>query len=564
MPNRVPSLTIYSPKPDAVVGLTPFSVTGLVTAPGMPEPVAIDSVTVQVDSQPPVQATLNHIVSTSLVEVTFSATVQIAGGQDPHTITVTVESDAGIPVRQSVTVTAGLRLAPPAVLIDLAPIANIPANSHIVQHMLSVIAKQMGSLSLVNDLANLNKIVVGPNAIAISAPRSMLRIGVWILDGDFPQLELLPPSPPDFPLPRLTDDAAAQCFSLSPLLSPPPPGGVPPADNALFGFAMSVPTSTLQLILDAMFPQIKAKAADHDFKVESAVITTDSTGSVTTTLSGSPSIGFSLTASLTENLGVVQAPNTVQMMPAVVSSSHSTDVGSLLDWIIGTLVPEIGLFLVAEFGVAAYGVGLASDKANGVIGSYLGSLRPILPFRNTSLPSKADFPDLPFDPQARYSFPMAVLNFETFTTDGSGIVASGTVGIGERDQSMVAVHLGGPTYYPNYSYGIESAYAVGLSFFEPDSDEMTWSSTGSQEMNGFTTNSFWQRGSFADFPIPAKAHGKYHFTLSVSGTETCGTDPTKQLSGTAALGVTVNLTKDPPRAPQLTSMGEIASASSQP
>ena len=111
MPNRIPSLTIYSPKPDAVVGLTPFTVSGLVTAPGMPEPVAIDSVTVQVDAQPPVQATLKHIVNPHLVEVTFSATVQIAGGQDPHTITVTVESDAGIPVRKTVTVTAGLRFA---------------------------------------------------------------------------------------------------------------------------------------------------------------------------------------------------------------------------------------------------------------------------------------------------------------------------------------------------------------------------------------------------------------------------------------------------------------------
>ena len=61
MPNRIPSLTIYSPTPNAVVGLAPFTVSGLVTAPGMPEPVAIDSVTVQVDAQPPVAATLNTL-----------------------------------------------------------------------------------------------------------------------------------------------------------------------------------------------------------------------------------------------------------------------------------------------------------------------------------------------------------------------------------------------------------------------------------------------------------------------------------------------------------------------
>src|SRR6266700_8195061 len=63
MPNRIPSLTVYSPQPNAVVGLTPFTVTGLVTAPGMPEPVGIDDVLVQVDSQPPVTATLKHIVN---------------------------------------------------------------------------------------------------------------------------------------------------------------------------------------------------------------------------------------------------------------------------------------------------------------------------------------------------------------------------------------------------------------------------------------------------------------------------------------------------------------------
>jgi hypothetical protein len=215
-------------------------------------------------------------------------------------------------------------------------------------------------------------------------------------------------------------------------------------------------------------------------------------------------------------------------------------------------VPAIGLLLVGELGLASYGVGVASDKANGIIGSYLASLRPTKPFRNSSLPSKADFPQLPFDPQAKYSFPMAVLNFESFTTDGSGIVAGGTVGIGERDQSMVAVHLGGPTYYPDYSYGIESVYTVGLSFFKPDDDQMTWQVTGSKDSNEFSTNSFWQVGSFAgEFPIPFKASpGKYHFMLSVNGTETCATDPTRTLTGSAALALTVNVTKNPASMPE--------------
>jgi len=551
MPTRLPSLTIYSPQPNAVVGLTPFTVSGIVTAPGMPEPVMIDHVTVQVDAQPPVTATLKHITNPRLVEVTFTATVQIAGGEDPHTVTVTVTSDAGIPVSKSVTVMAGPRLTQPSLLIDLATITDIPADNRSVQHMLGVVARHISSFSVVNDLGNLNKIVVGPNAVQISDPRPMLRIGVWILDSSFPQSELQPPSA-DFPLPRLTDDVAAGCFAITPLLDPPPPGGVPPADNPMFGFAMSAPTPTLQLILDAMFPRIVARAADHHFTVDSATIQTDASGSVTTILSGSLPLGVSMTASLTEKLGITQVPNSVQMMPAVVSSSNDVSVGDLLDWFIGALVPAIGAILVGELGLAAYGVGVASDKANGIIGTYLGSLPPLIPFRNSSLPSKAEFPNLPFDPQAKYPFPMAVMNFESFTTDGSGIVATGTVGIGARDQSMVTVHLGGPTYYPNYSYGIESTYAVALTHFEPDNDQMTWQVTGDAGHYEFSTNLFWQRGSFpAEFPIPFKASpGKYHFRLSVSGTETCGTDPSKTLTGSASLAVTANVTKNPPQAPE--------------
>ena len=553
MPNRIPTLVIQSPQPDAVVGTAPFSVSGLVTAPGMPEPVMIDSVTVQVDSEPPVRATMKRIPNTHLVEVTFTATLQITGGQDPHTVTVTATSDAGIPVTKTVPVTVGLRQEAPAILVDIATITNIPPGDPAIQHMMSVAAKQLASLSLVNDLANLNKIVVGPNVIAVSQPRAMLRVGVWIVDADFPRLELQAPTA-DFPLQRLTDDAAAACFTLVPLLPAPPPGDVPPADNPLFGFALSVPTTTLQTVLQAMLPQIQATAKDNDFYVDSASIHTNDAGTVTTTISGSIGLGIGslpLTASLAETVGVQQAPNTVQMMPALLSSTSGASVGDLPEWFVGALVPAVGLLLLGTLGVASYGVGVASGKASGIIGAFLGSLPPRIPFRNSSLPSIKDFPSLPFDPQARYPFPMAVFNFESFTTDGSGIVASGTVGIGERDQSMVTVHLGGATYYPNYSFGIESVYSVALSHFEPDNDRMTWQVKGHPKQEGFSTDPFWQGGSFAgEFPVPLKASpGKYHFTLEVSATETCGTDPSKTLTGSASLAVTANVTNHPPMAP---------------
>ena len=63
------------------MGLAPFTVSGIATAPGLPEPVAINEITVQVDEQPPVRATLKHIVNLSLVEVTFTATDHSSGNK---------------------------------------------------------------------------------------------------------------------------------------------------------------------------------------------------------------------------------------------------------------------------------------------------------------------------------------------------------------------------------------------------------------------------------------------------------------------------------------------------
>jgi hypothetical protein len=79
MPNRLPVLSIWSPLPDAVVGNAPFTVMGVVTAPGEPEPVYIESVAVEILGQPGiVQATLTRSQPSGdqPVQVTFKATMQ--------------------------------------------------------------------------------------------------------------------------------------------------------------------------------------------------------------------------------------------------------------------------------------------------------------------------------------------------------------------------------------------------------------------------------------------------------------------------------------------------------
>jgi hypothetical protein len=540
MPPKV-SLVVRSPLPNAVVGTQPFTVSGLATAPAGTEPVEIHSVTVQVDAQPIVKAALVRIPNPHLIEVTFSATVLITGGQDPHTVTVTVLSD-DLPVHSAVTVTAGPRVVAPALLVDLATLGTVDTSSKMVQSLLQSLAQQAAALPLVDQLGGINKLFVGPNAVVVSDPRPLLRIGFWILDADFPAAELLSPSK-DFPLRRLTDAAASGSFALAPLLDPPPPNTIDPATDPMFGFALSVPIDTLQRVLDANFADFATQAASNDFTLESATVATDSSGSVTVTFSGSLPLGLDLTASLTETVGIAQRPGTDQSMPVVRSSSSSVSVPAV--WFIASFVPVVGLLVAGAFDLAAYGVGQASGQANGILTGLLAQLPSIVPFRSSELPTKADIPDLPYDPASKYPFPMAVVNFESFTTDGSGLVGTGTVGLGERDQSMVGVTVTGPSYFPNYSTGVESFYTVLLGYFEPDDDQMTWTVTGATKPGTVDIDPFFQQGGFpTGFSLPSKpSPGKYHFTISVSGTETCATDATKSLTGSTSLAVTVNVVK---------------------
>jgi hypothetical protein len=204
-------------------------------------------------------------------------------------------------------------------------------------------------------------------------------------------------------------------------------------------------------------------------------------------------------------------------MPIVLSTSDSVSVGSALQWFLGAFIPAVGLVLLGALGLGTYGVNQAAGQAGGILGGLTASLPARIPFRNSGLPTQ------PINLQAQFLFPMGILNFESFTTDGSGIVARGTVSLGERDQSMVTVNLSGPTYFPNYSAGIESFYTVSLTHFEPDNDQMTWQVSGAAKKNSVSIDSFWQQGGFAtEFPIPFKAAtGKYHYTISANATETC-------------------------------------------
>lgn len=531
MPNRVPALSISSPQPNTVVGNTPFAVTGTVTAPGMPEPVDIQSVTAQVDAQAPIRATLKRLPNRNLVEVTYSASVEITGGVDPHTITVTVNSDAGFPVTRTVSVFAGLRFVAPAVLVDVALPPGSGDVTSSVHPMLANVAQQIAALPLIVQIQAANHLVVGPNILQIG---STLRCGLWIVDDNFAPQELIPPSK-DFPLSQLTPDAAAGCFALAPSLNPAPALG--------FGFALSIPTTTLQLLLSVMLPQIISQAADNHFDVSTATLSTNDSGTVTTTLTGTLPASVPLTVSIHEVLGtalhsipVSGGGTDASRMPAVISSSSATSVGDDLQWIFGALVPAIDLYMLTLWGIASYGAGQVKDTASGILSGLFNALPASIPFRNSLLPS---------DIQAANPFPMAVIDFKSFTTTDTAIVGAGTITLENRDQSMVSVTLSGADYYPNYSYGIESFYTLALAGFEPDNDQMIWQVSGAPKKSTVAIDPFFQVGGFSTgFPIPPKpAPGRYPFTISASATETCATDPTKTLTGSASMTVTANVVK---------------------
>jgi hypothetical protein len=560
MPSNLPILVIDSPQPGAFVGNGPVTVGGTVTAPGKPEPIAIDAVNIEISGHPTIAATLTLLSSTQQeVQYSFKATVPIAGAQGSLTITVGVKSDVHIPVIKSVTVLAGVVYEPPAFLLDLAlPNGDVTAGgpslasviTSSLQALLPGLATQInqqlaGPGGLLGGLQAAGKILVGPNLLQVSD--NLLRFGLWILPANFPAQELVPATN-NFPLPQLTKDVATGCFALVPSLGPTVGERASnPAALEIVGFAFSLPTSTLQLIFNMQVPQIAASA---NFDVSSASLQTDATSTVTVMLSGSYD-GISVTAKIEDKLGTTkwtppsyELPTDTTHMPAVVSSHSSASVGDLLDWVAVTLLGVVTFGWTAIFGVPflvlgadSYAAGLASSGVTGALTGLLSSLPPWIPFRDSALSIPG------------FSFPMLVLNFDSFGSTDVAIVGSGSIGLANRDESMVHVGLDGPSTAQS-SLGADY-YTASLMAFQPDGNQMTAETSGGYPANypgpiTFGVDPFFQQGSFlAKVPPPPGWHGgPYSFTVSCSATETCASDPSLKLTRSVTLPVTVGQSHD--------------------
>jgi hypothetical protein len=528
----MPNISITVPSADAhVQPLQPFLVSGQASDVGFPEPHQIDTVTVQVDGGPIVEARVIQIPNKTVSMFQYSAEVEVTGGSDPHTLTVTAINDNGLTATEQREVFTGpiFHAAPPAVLVELLSPVPFHTDGPGMTRLISQI--QYALLPAAEQLAALGKIVAGPNLITGTDPSNLnlLRMGIWVQDAGFPVVQ---PQPPTFPLPRLNDPGAQSGFDLAARLPVPLTLGL--------SFAMSIPTTTLQSLIDAVFPQVK-EAADGTFATLDAIRAgTNPPDTVSTSIDAHTLLDIPVSAELTEKLGAPLNDALGQHLPAVVGHDSSASGGDVLDWLVGVLLPPFGAALLAITAIASAVASDASDQANGLAGAVVAGIPPRIPLHNTDLGVE--------DPQ----FPSLVPDWTMFGTTQDGIQATGTVAIQDRDQSTVAMSIEGAGYIEGIQSelagGAGNRYSINLTDLLPDAGHFTWevsgagSDTGQVDPGAFGISG----GADVDFPLPLDVvPGDYEFVLTVNATETCGTDSTKTLTATASRPVRVRVKKDP-------------------
>ena len=118
----------------------------------------------------------------------------------------------------------------------------------------------------------------------------------------------------------------------------------------------------------------------------------------------------------------------------MLSCSHSSSLGSLLDWLAGVFVPFLGLLLAAARGYLSSKVGGISKQVSGVAEAVVASIPSRIPFRNSALSILGvPLPDFPaLIPEGRF-----------FGVADSAILGIGTTTQIARDHSMVGLTLDG-------------------------------------------------------------------------------------------------------------------------
>jgi hypothetical protein len=535
----MPELSVFQPPDNLVVKVNqPFLVTGKAFDVGPPEPNLIDSVTVSIDGGPAVPAALTRLPDKKLSVVSFKASAQVTGGPDPHTVIVIATNDIGRSVKKSVSIftKVAFEIAAPAVVIEIGPFladATDPDVKRGLQNLTLDIQDQLEPLSV--QLASIGQVLAGPGLLVAVNPDGIpvLRIGLWVVDSTFP---LVPPKG-DFVLPLVPDPGVTGGFALAPFTTLPPFNTLGPS------FAVSIPVTSLQDLLDVATPGLNATASQNGASIDALTVQTSSPGSVTLSVVGKLESVIPFTFTVTEVLG--RRLIHPRHVPAVIGTSHSASAGDVLDWLIDYLV--FGLSGVLSFlGVVHVAGGQAASTVSGIVTPLVAAIPQRIPFRSSLLPAAVAGP---------HDFPAAVPDWAIFEATDSAIVGTGTTTIVERNQSQVGLSLSGPTtirgYQGDLSGGAGQVYHFSLTDLVPDGKVVHWQVSGTGAAHGSVgVPAFGQEGRLAvEFPLPIGVKpGTYPFTLTVNAAETSGTDAAKTLSASASLAVHVEVVK-PKEAP---------------
>lgn len=516
----MPHVTIQSPQPNFVVPHgEPLHVAGVATGTGGSEPVPVAGVQVSVDGGPAVAATKHVVPHQKVPTVTFSTSVAVGDQPGAHTVTVVVTDDNQAHAAASVQVLrdTSVVVPAPAILIDLEPPFPTTADDPSVQNLVSTVAQTLAIQA--SQLTSAGLLLVGPNVIATQddAGIPILRLGIWLLDVGFP---VQPPAPPQFPLPRLSSPQAVSGFALVPPLRRGHRTGF--TDTP---FGVRVPQTTLQRLAD--FARVQAGNSD----VESITVSLTAPATASTVVSGSH-LGISFSIDINETLSVapLDGVDPPQSIPHV-DSQYSTNVGSLLDWLIGALIPIFGGILV----IGSVELAENADQVPGIVTGLLSGLPARVALRNTSLPAQA---------QSQFDFPQIVLDWSAFVVNNGGLEGAGDAIIAERDQAGARLTVAGPgsLNIPHGEFDIDTNYRLQLWQIRPDDGRLTWRlhPPVGVDHTGTADPGVLADGADVDFDFVLPLHSlQATFTISAHAVETCGSDATKTISTTTTKSVLV-------------------------
>jgi hypothetical protein len=537
-------LTIQTPTNNSIVKLNqPVAVTGTVVVQVTSEPIGLDSVTLQLDSGPPVHATVSRSTTNknkNLIVFNYSGAIAITGGNDPHTLAVSAIGDRGAPVHQSRQLFTGVLFAvdAPAILVEvlgfLAADGSNPLDPKLPTTIGLAQSMQAQLKPLSDALATYNQILAGPNMYSAPAPPGFctLRLGFWIEDRNFP---VLPADPKHgFPLPLLPDAGAIAGLALLPRLSPPAPRQITPT------FAVQVPLAALQRLALAVFPTIQAQVAGSA-ALDSITVRSDDNAFIADIKGSYLHLGFTL--SIHESFGITHVGSSTsaadpdRTAPTVTRSSIELD-SSLIVKLLALLLPPLNLFLqLARLIVLNPKIADENKSLSGTLADTLNACAARIPFSNTELP----FPNPP-------DFPRIILNWDTFSSTSDGILGTGFTALDARDESMASIPLSGPGEVTGTAADVGGGvippeYAYGFVNMAPDAASVQWRVSGTGAAGGNVNLANATFPILLPMPKRPQPGTAYPFTLTVTAAETCGTDKTKVIHASVTQPVRVVVKK---------------------